>query len=311
VTATYDHLPVLGDEVVQAFDFGRDAFVVDGTLGLGGHSEKLLRRYPRIRILGLDWDVDALEAARQRLDAYGDRFEAVEASYTEIPTILSQRGRGTVDGLLLDLGLSSRQLLDSDRGFSFLRPGPLDMRMSRALSTTAWDVLCRSSEGELAEVFRAYGEEPQARRIAHMLKERLKKNSLPNDAWQVAEIIRRTAAYSPKRADPATRCFQALRIVVNQELSNLDNILTEIKGLLSPGGRAAIISFHSLEDRRVKQAFQQAAKGCLCPPRIPQCVCGLAPWARLVNRKAIMASEKERQENPRARSARLRVLEHL
>jgi 16S rRNA (cytosine1402-N4)-methyltransferase len=311
VTAVYDHLPVLGDEVVRAFDFGRDAFLIDGTLGLGGHSGQLLRRYPKVRILGLDWDVDALETARRRLEAYGDRFEAVEASYTEILSILSQRGRGTVDGFLLDLGLSSRQLLDSDRGFSFLRPGPLDMRMSRALTTTAWDLLTHSSEGELADIFHKFGEEPQSRRIAHTLKERLKQHSLPNDAWQVAEIIRRTAAFSPKRADPATRCFQALRIVVNHELANLDKILTEIKATLSPGGRAAIISFHSLEDRRVKQAFQQAAKGCICPPRVPQCVCGLIPWARLVNRKAIMASEKERQENPRARSARLRVLERL
>lgn len=307
----YEHVPVLGDEVAGAFDLGRKALVVDGTLGLGGHSERLLERYPQMRILGLDWDAGALSTARERLKKFGDRFEAVEANYAELPSVLSQGGRGTVDGLFLDLGLSSQQLLDTDRGFSFLRPGPLDMRMSRSLTRTAWEIVVHSSERELAEMFRSYGEEPQARRIAQALKEAIRQHALPNDAWQVAETIRRAAASPMKRIDPATRCFQALRIVVNHELDNLDKILTEIKDLLSPGGRAAIISFHSLEDRRVKSAFQQAAKGCLCPPRIPQCVCGQIPWARLINRKVIVASEAEMRENPRARSAKLRILEHL
>lgn len=307
----YDHVPVLGDEVVAAFNFGRDSMVVDGTLGLGGHTEKLLQSYPSMRVLGMDWDADALNTARQRLEGFGNRFEAIESSYTEIPSALSQRGRGTVDGILLDLGLSSRQLLDTERGFSFLRPGPLDMRMSRALTTTAWQVLNHSSERELADLFWKFGEEPQSRRIAAALKDALRQKVLPNDAWQVAETIRRAAATAMKRIDPATRCFQALRIVVNHELENLDRILTEIKDLLNPGGRAAIISFHSLEDRRVKTAFQQAAKGCTCPPRIPQCVCGQTPWARMVNRKVIIASDAEMRDNPRARSAKLRVLERL
>jgi 16S rRNA (cytosine1402-N4)-methyltransferase len=305
----YDHVPVLGEEVVAAFNFGRDSVVVDGTLGLGGHTEKLLRSYPSMRILGMDWDAAALTVARSRLEMFGDRFEAVEMSFTEIPSMLSHRGRGTVDGILLDLGLSSRQLLDTDRGFSFLRPGPLDMRMSRALTTTAWQVLTRSSERELAEIFRTFGEEPQSRRIAAALKDALRQKSLPNDAWQVAETIRRTAASFGKHIDPATRCFQALRIVVNHELENLDKILIDLKDLLNPGGRAAVISFHSLEDRRVKTAFQQAVRGCICPPRIPQCVCGQTPWARMVNRKVIVASEAEMRDNPRARSAKLRILE--
>ena len=174
--------------------------------------------------------------ARERLAKFGDRFEAVEASYAELPSILSQRGRGTVDGLLLDLGLSSRQLLDTDRGFSFLRPGPLDMRMSRSLTRTAWQILAHSSESELADIFRTYGEEPQSRRIAEALKEALRQHALPNDAWQVAETIRRAVASPGKRIDPATRCFQALRIVVNHELENLDKILAEIKDLLVPAG---------------------------------------------------------------------------
>jgi 16S rRNA (cytosine1402-N4)-methyltransferase len=308
---TYDHIPVLGNEVVDAFNFSRDSVLIDGTLGLGGHSEMLLERYPTMRILGLDWDADALTIAKVRLARFGERFEVAEASYAEIPSIMSQRGRGTVDGILLDLGLSSRQLLDSDRGFSFLRPGPLDMRMSRALTTTAWDILTHSTERELADIFWKFGEEPQYRRIAAALKEAQRTKSLPNDAWQVAETIRRASATFGKRIDPATRCFQALRIVVNHELENLDKILMNVKDVLSPGGRAGIISFHSLEDRRVKSAFQQAAKGCVCPPRIPQCICGQSPWARLVNRKVIVASESEKQENPRARSAKFRILEKL
>ncbi len=308
---TYEHLPVLGEEVLRAFDLGRETVVVDGTLGLGGHTELLLQRYAKMRVLGLDWDSRALATARERLQVFGDRFEGIEANYVDLPLILSQRGRGMVDGVLLDLGLSSMQLLDSDRGFSFLRPGPLDMRMSRSLTTTAWQLLTRSSEGELADMFRTYGEEPQSRKIAHALKENLKKKALPNDAWQVAETIRRTVASPLHRIDPATRCFQALRIVVNQELANLDNSLGFIKNILNPGGRAVIISFHSLEDRRVKTAFQHAAKGCVCPPRIPQCVCGQTPWGKLVNRKVMVASEAETQANPRARSAKMRILEKL
>jgi 16S rRNA (cytosine1402-N4)-methyltransferase len=311
VTSLTDHLPVLADEVVGAFPFGRDAYVVDATLGLGGHSEKLLHAYPGMRILGLEWDQLALETARARLGPFGDRFEGVEASYTHLPSILSQRGRGTVDGVLFDLGLSSAQLQDSDRGFSFLRPGPLDMRMSRSLTHTAWLVLNQSSESELAQIFRTYGEEPQARKIAHALKEAVKKHNLPNDAWQVAEVIRKAAASPQHRIDPATRCFQALRIVVNGELSNIDTALAYLKEVLAPGGRAVFIAFHSLEDRRIKLSFQKAAKGCVCPPRIPQCICGQKPWGTLVNRKVIVATDSERERNPRSRSAKMRILERL
>ncbi len=185
------------------------------------------------------------------------------------------------------------------------------MRMSRSLTTTAWQILTGSSEAELSDIFRKFGEEPQARRIARSLKDNLKRSVLPNDAWQVAEAIRRTVSSPLHRMDPATRCFQALRIVVNQELSNLDRLLSVLKDSLSPGGRAAIISFHSLEDRRVKMAFAQAAKGCVCAPRVPQCVCGQAPWGKRLNRKVIIASETETQNNPRARSAKLRLLDKL
>jgi 16S rRNA (cytosine1402-N4)-methyltransferase len=311
VTNPAEHLPVLADEVVGAFHFDREAFVVDGTLGLGGHSERLLGVYPRLRILGLDWDTQALEAARERLGRFGDRFEGVEGNYADLPSILSQRGLGMLDGLLMDLGLSSKQLQDSDRGFSFLRPGPLDMRMSRSLTLTAWQLLNQSSEEELAHIFRAFGEEPQSRVVARALKAAMKKKALPNDAWQVAEAIRKAVASPLHRIDPATRCFQALRIVVNRELPNLETALGFLKNILAPGGRAVIISFHSLEDRRVKTAFQQGAKGCTCPPRIPQCVCGQTPWGKMINRKVVVATPTELERNPRARSAKMRVFEKL
>ncbi len=309
--AAYEHVPVLVREVVDAFAFGRPALVVDGTLGLGGHSEQLLKAYPDMKILGLEWDTKALAIAQERLAPFGERFEAVEASYTNFPSVLSQRGRETADGILLDLGLSSMQLQDSDRGFSFLRPGPLDMRMSQSLTQTAWHILSHSSEEELARIFRTYGEEPQSRKIAKALVEAIRKKALSNDAWHVAELIRKAVASPMHRIDPATRCFQALRIVVNSELGNVDSALHALKRHIAPGGRAVIIAFHSLEDRAVKVAFTAAVRGCVCPPRFPQCVCGQKPWGNLAQRKPIIASPEETQNNPRSRSAKMRVLEHL
>ena len=311
MSAPYDHLPVLADEVVRAFDFGREAFVVDGTLGLGGHTEKLLAHYPGLRVLGLEWDATALDIAKERLTTFGNRFEGLAASYADLPSILSTQGPPKIDGLLLDLGLSSLQLQDSNRGFSFLRPGPMDMRMSRSLTQTAWHILNHSSEAELATLFRTYGEEQQSRKIAQALKEALHRHALPNDAWQVAELIRKTVSSPAHRIDPATRCFQALRIVVNAEHINLETALGYLPEVLAPGGRAAFIAFHSLEDRPVKVAFHQAAKGCVCPPRFPQCVCGKKPWGKLVNRKVITASTAEVERNPRSRSAKMRILERV
>lgn len=305
----WGHVPVLVQEVVDAFAFHRPAVVVDGTLGAGGHSQRLLERYPDMRLIGLEWDKEALAAAQERLRRFGDRFQSFEWSYADLPALLSRLSLPNVDGLLLDLGLSSRQLDDTQRGFSFLRPGPLDMRMSRALSRTAWDLITQESEAGLADLFRRYGEEPRARRIAASLKAALAKGALKNDAWEVAEFIRRVASFYGGRIDPSTRCFQALRIAVNHELENVERLLGHLEPLLAPGGRAAVISFHSLEDRLVKRAFQQAAKGCICPPQVPQCVCSRQPWARLIRRKALQATDEEIAENPRARSARLRLLE--
>lgn len=303
------HIPVLAEDVVQALQFDRPTIVVDGTLGLGGHSALLLERYPDMRILGFDWDQAAMVLARKRLDSFGDRFEAIERSYVDIPEVIAERGIPGVDGVLLDLGLSSMQLGDTSRGFSFLREGPLDMRMSPLLPKTAWDLLTQLDDEDLANIFWTFGEERSSRRIARALKDRIREQRLTNDAWQVAEVIRKTAPGHGQSIDPATRCFQALRIAVNGELNNIDRALGFLEAVLKPGGRAVLISFHSLEDKRVKSAFQMAAKDCLCPPRLPQCVCGHKAWAFLPKRKAIQASAEEIQRNPRSRSARLRILE--
>jgi 16S rRNA (cytosine1402-N4)-methyltransferase len=305
------HLPVLVEEVCAAFDFGRPALIVDGTLGLGGHSEALLKRHSTLRIIGIEWDEQALEMARERLAPFGDRVRTLLGSYADVQELLARAGVPQVDGLLVDLGLSSFQLSDAARGFSFQRPGRLDMRMSGTLSRTAWDILTQSSVDELTALFRAFGEDPRARRIAAVLKDAQAAGSLRNDAWAVAELIRQTAGGHRGGIDPATRVFQAFRIAVNGELDNLHRLLGALSSILRSGGRAGIIAFHSLEDSRVKSAFHQAARGCVCPPQIPQCVCGKVPWATLRPRKAIQASPQEVASNARARSARLRILEKL
>ncbi len=307
----YEHIPVLVHDVIEAFHLQRPALVVDGTLGLGGHTQALLQTYPDMRVLAVEWDREALAVAQERLKPFGSRFEAVAGSYADLPYLLTQREIKRVDGLLLDFGLSSFQLADALRGFSFLRPGPLDMRMSREIPKTAWDLLRDETEWTLMRLFQTLGEEPCARRVAAELKRRLTLGTLTNDALEIAQVIRHAIPNRRPGIDPATRCFQALRIAVNHELENVDRILEALPNLLAPRGRAALISFHSLEDRRVKQSFAQAVKGCICPPRVPVCVCGKKPWGKLLQRKAFKASEEEIQENPRSRSARLRVIEAL
>ncbi len=310
----YDHLPVLRDEVVAefaAYDVP-DAFVIDGTLGLGGHSQALLERYSHLSVLGVEWDAQALQVARDRLEPrFGSRFVGLQGSYTDLKPVLEKFGLQHVSGVLLDLGVSSLQLDDPARGFSFSKRGPLDMRMSQTLPLTAWDLLNDSDEHELARLFKEYGEEPQARTVAKTLKDAIGRGQLINDSWSVAQCMRGALPISRGRIDPATRCFQALRMAVNHELENIGTFLEQLPSLLSRGGRAVVLSFHSLEDRLVKQTFVQAAKGCICPPRVPQCVCGKLPWARLRTRKAIQASEAEKEANPRSRSVRMRVIEKL
>ena len=278
--------------------------LVDATLGGGGHAEALLDA--GAEVIGVDRDPSAIAAARARLGGR-DRFRAVEGRAGELEALLGPIGLLPVDGVLLDLGVSSPQLDTPSRGFSFQAGGPLDMRMAREGETAA-ELIARLSEPELAAVLRDLGEEPFARPIARALK-----HDLPTTTLAAVESVKRAV---PRRAWPskvhvATRTFQALRIAVNDELGELDRVLTALPRLLRIGGRAAVIAFHSLEDRAVKQAFRALEGRCTCPPGLPVCACGAQGAFRVLTRRAVQASGAEVERNPRARSARLRAVERV
>jgi 16S rRNA (cytosine1402-N4)-methyltransferase len=303
----FRHATVLRDEVARLFEPLEGAVVLDGTLGGGGHAEALLDK--GATVLGLDRDPRALSASRERLSRFGERFSCEEATFSQAPEVLSRRGIAAVDRAVLDLGVSSPQFDDAGRGFAFSQRGPLDMRMG-STGETARELLSRLSEEELAEVLHAYGEEPFARRVAKALKA---ADPLPETTTELAELVARAIPRKawPKHVHPATRTFQALRIAVNRELDELDAFLAALPDLLKVGGRAAIISFHSLEDRRVKQAFRDLEGRCTCPPKLPVCACGAGGNFKLLTRKPIDPSEEEVARNPRARSAHMRAVEKV
>lgn len=304
------HEPVLAKEVVEVLRPRPGELFLDGTLGGGGHTGLLLAA--GARVIALDRDPRALAAATARLARFGEAFRAVRSDFRDAPAVLAALGIAGVDGALVDLGVSSPQLDEASRGFSFSRPGPLDMRMGEE-GETLEDLLRRIDERELARILDEYGEEPFARPVARAVKaavaaadaagERLDTAAL---AEAVAKAIPRKAW--PKRIHPATRTFQALRIAVNDELGALAAWLDGLPGLLNPGGRAAAISFHSLEDRMVKERFRALTQACTCPPDLPICACGAKAGFAPVTRKAIQASDEETARNPRARSARLRAV---
>jgi 16S rRNA (cytosine1402-N4)-methyltransferase len=305
----YLHEPVLADEVVTLLRPAPGALVLDGTLGGGGHSERLLQR--GARVIGVDRDPRAVAAARARLARYGEAFRAVKADFRDARAVLTALGIEEVDGALVDLGVSSPQLDEGERGFSFSRPGPLDMRLGSEGETLA-ELLRRVEERELARILEAYGEEPFARPVARAVK-RAVSDGRPMDTARLAEVVAGAIPRRawPRRIHPATRTFQALRIAVNDELGALAAWLGALPGLLRRGGRAAAISFHSLEDRMVKERFRSLATACTCPPDLPVCACGASAEFALVTRKAVKASEAEVARNPRARSARLRAVEKI
>lgn len=280
--------------------------MLDGTLGGGGHAELLLEE--GAEVIGLDRDPTALDAARARLARHGTRFRAVQANFRDAAAVLRELGVPAVKGALVDLGVSSPQLDEPSRGFSFRAPGPLDMRMGPDAETLR-EYLSRAGEKELARVIHTYGEERFARPIARAI---LRELPSIEDTARLAEVVAGSIPRKawPREIHPATRTFQALRIAVNDELGALDAWLAALPAIVAPGGRAAAISFHSLEDRAVKHAFADLAHPCRCPPGMPVCSCGAAQW-KLVTRKAITADEKEVGENPRARSAKLRAVERL
>lgn len=280
---------------------------VDGTVGAGGHAAGILEACaPDGLLIGLDPDPQALALARETLAPHEPRVRLVQASYLSLPDVLREAGWDAVDGILLDLGVSSMQLETPERGFSFLLDGPLDMRFSPATPLTAADLVNGLSEQELADLIFRYGEEREARRIARAI---VRARPL-RGTRQLAEVIE-TAVGRHAKIHPATRTFQALRIAVNDELGAVEKVLPLAVAALRPGGRLAVISFHSLEDRLVKEYFRRESRDCLCPPRQPVCTCGHRASLREVQRGAIRPSEEEARLNPRARSARLRVIEKL
>jgi len=283
---------------------------LDGTVGGGGHSRLILEASaPDGRLIGLDRDADALASAARVLAPFGDRAILRHARFSEAGRVLEQLGVTAVDGILLDLGVSSYQLDTPERGFSFRDDGPLDMRMDRSGGATAADLVNELDEGELARIFRDFGEERHARRIARRIVAARVEQPFARTR-QLAELVRDAVpgGHIPARIHPATRVFQALRIFVNGELDQVRDGVVSCLGLLKPGGRMVVISFHSLEDRIVKHCFRDAATGCICPPRLPYCQCGRTPEVELLTRKALRPGQEEVEENPRSRSAVLRAV---
>lgn len=307
------HVPVLVAETLEALAPRRGGCYVDGTVGGGGHAAAILDQIgPEGRLLGLDRDTIALSRASERLTRYRDRFRLEHAAFDRMREVVQLQGWQVVDGILLDLGFSSLQVDGAGRGFSFQRDEPLDMRMdSGAPMPTAADLLATASEAALAEILFRYGEEPAARRIAREITHRRSLSPLRTSGQLHAAVWRAVGGRHSRPIDPATRTFQALRIAVNDELGQLERVLPQALALLRPGGRLAIITFHSLEDRLVKRHFAQWAATCICPPGLPACRCGHRPEARLVWRKPRTATAAELAINPRARSAKLRAVERL
>jgi 16S rRNA (cytosine1402-N4)-methyltransferase len=309
VTAEFSHEPVLATEVVRLLRPGPGRLLLDGTLGGGGHSALFLEA--GASVIGIDRDPRAVAAARARLARFGEAFRAVRADFRDAKGVLTALGIPSVDGALVDLGVSSPQLDEPERGFSFSRPGPLDMRMSEE-GETLEDLLRRIDERELARILREYGEEPFARPVARAVKRALDSGERLDTA-RLAEIVAGAIPRRawPRRIHPATRTFQALRIAVNDELGALAAWLDSLPAILKAGGRAGAISFHSLEDRMVKERFRALARACTCPPDLPVCACGARAEFAAVTRKPVVPSDSEIARNARARSAKLRIVEKL
>jgi 16S rRNA (cytosine1402-N4)-methyltransferase len=311
---THDaHEPVLLQPSLELLATRAGQLVVDATLGAGGHAAALLQRVgPTGTLVGIDRDPAALEVARRRLARFGDSLIAVHGNHRDLGNLLGQRGIDAVDGILFDLGLSSMQLDDPERGFSFRFDGPLDMRMDPAAPVSAAELLAELSEEQLRGILWRYGEERRAGAIARAIVEQRSRQPL-RTTLQLAELVRRVAGPAAKRyrIDPATRTFQALRIAVNGEIDELRETIEAAERLLRPGGRIVLISFHSLEDRCVKRTLRGLASRCVCPPGLPVCGCGRRDRIRILTAKPVRASARELARNPRARSAKLRAAEKI
>ena len=306
------HRSVLLWECIDALNIKPDGIYLDGTLGGAGHSSQIAQRLTTGRLIGVDRDTVALEAAKERLAPWMDRVTLVHSNFSEIASILDSLGIGKIDGMLFDLGVSSPQLDDGSRGFSYMADAPLDMRMNREEGLTAWNVVNEWPREELRRILFDYGEERYAPLIAAAI-ERKRAEKPIETTLELVDIIR--GAMPPQalreKQHPAKRSFQAIRIAVNDELGSVERMLSAAVDRLNPGGRLAVITFHSLEDRIVKSAMNAASKGCTCPPEFPVCVCGNKPKVKVLTRKPIVSGKEELEENPRARSAKLRVAERV
>ena len=309
----FQHKSVLLQECIDALNIRPDGIYLDGTLGGAGHSSQIARRLTEGgRLIGVDRDRTALAAAKERLAPYADRVTLVHSNFAEIDAILDSLGIPAVDGMLFDLGVSSPQLDDASRGFSYMADAPLDMRMDKDDALTAGAVVNTWPQGELRRILYDYGEGRYAPQIAAAIC-RAREKAPVETTLELVDIIRSAmpAQALREKQHPAKRSFQAIRIAVNDELGAVSRMMQAAVGRLNPGGRLAVITFHSLEDRIVKSEMQQAARGCTCPPEFPVCVCGKKPLVKLVTRKPIVSGPAELEENPRARSAKLRVAEKL
>lgn len=306
----FHHISVLLDESIEGLNIKPDGIYIDGTAGGAGHSREIAKRLTTGRLIALDKDPDAVAIATERLAEYSCAT-VIHSDFAEIPAVLDSLGIDKVDGVLLDLGVSSHQLDDAQRGFSYHSEAPLDMRMSQE-GLSAYDLVNKASGAELAKILYDYGEEKFAPRIVNAIVDARAIKPIETTT-ELADIVRNAVPAAARRegGHPARKTFQAIRIAVNGELDKLSEALDGAFDRLAPGGRFAIITFHSLEDRMVKKAFAEYTKGCICPPEFPVCVCGRTPRGRLVNRKPIEPSSEELEYNHRSRSAKLRVIEKL
>ena len=306
----FSHTPIMVSEVLSLLEPQRGGVFVDGTLGGGGHAEAVLSAMPSSgRLFGIDRDDDALRAASARLSRFGERFTAIKGNFFDMKALLAARGVTAVDGILLDLGVSSYQLDAKERGFSYKAEARLDMRMDQNAPLSAYEVVNTWSEQALTEIFCEYGEEKFSKRIANRIVE-ARKTAPIETTTQLAELIKNAipAKFRNEPQHPARRCFQAIRIAVNGELDGLEEAIRSAHDLLNPGGRLAILTFHSLEDRIVKNVFRSFENPCTCPKSAPVCICGKKPTATVLTRHPLVASEQEQQENTRSTPAKLRAI---
>lgn len=308
----FKHYSVMLKETVDAQNFVPGGIYVDGTMGGGGHSAEILSRRDDIRLIGIDQDIEAIRAAKARLADYDGRFIQVNRNFSEIKDILESLDISEIDGAVLDLGVSSYQLDNAERGFSYMHDAPLDMRMNRENELSAYEVVNNYSVGELTKIFYEYGEENWSKRVAEFIVEKRKIAPIKT-TLELVDVIKAAIPQKARQegSHPAKRIFQAIRIEVNGELRILENAVRDFLDVLKPGARLAIITFHSLEDRIVKQVFQDMAKGCTCPPEFPVCVCGKTPQVKIINRKPMLPDKEELSENSRSKSAKLRIAEKL